>query len=215
MRRQTRTRPAVLLVGCALTLVACSSGSPLTGQPAASSSPAATVASGTTGVATATAASSGAAVGSPGGASRAAPECAAAQLHVGETSAEGATGHVFVSLRFTNTGHAACFLQGYPGVAAVTAGGRVELNARRTLTGFASGPGQGRVTPVTIRPGQSAYAITEAEDAAPDGSAACAGKSATRLLVTPPDQTMPTSIPNHLRICADFQIHPIISSGNL
>ena len=122
---------------------------------------------------------------------------------------------MFVSLRFTNAGHAACFLQGYPGVAAVTADGRVVLNARRTLTGFASGPGQGRVTPVAIRPGQSAYAITEAEDAAPDGGAACVGKAATRLLVTPPDQKVSTSIPNHLRICADFQVHPITSSSNL
>jgi Protein of unknown function (DUF4232) len=127
----------------------------------------------------------------------------------------GATGHVFVSLRFTNTGHASCFLQGYPGVAAVTAGGHIVVDARRTLTGFASGPGHGRVTPVIIRPGQSAYAITEAEDAAPDGSTACVGKAATRLLVTPPDQTVPTSIPNHLRICVNFQVHPIISSSNL
>ncbi len=206
---------AAMVAGFAMTLAACSSG----GTPQGAASPAATAAAPSSraaatsaGVAPVARGGSGtSAAGGPRATGAAVPECGAGQLRISETDAEGATGHVAVGLEFTNVGQAGCFAQGYPGVAAATASGHVVANAARTPTGFMSSSG-GRVTRVVLDPGQSAYAVTEAEDNAPDGTA-CAGQAATRLLVTSPDQKVSTSVVSKLRICTAFQVHPIVSSS--
>jgi len=90
----------------------------------------------------------------------------------------------------------------------------VVANAARTPSGYLGGLPQGHSAPprVVLGPGQSAYALIEALDAATDGSGACAGRAATALLVTAPDQRSSTSLPVAFAICADFAVHPVVAS---
>lgn len=43
-----------------------------------------------------------------------------------------------------------------------------------------------------------------------NGTASCPGATATALLVTAPDQRKSTSLPDKIRICAAFQVHPVV-----
>ncbi|WP_426503365.1 DUF4232 domain-containing protein [Dactylosporangium sp. McL0621] len=116
-----------------------------------------------------------------------------------------AGGHRRMVLVFTNGGAAACRLTGYPGVAGLDAGGKQVAQARRTLSGYAGGPGQ--VGTVALAPGGTAEAVVEGTGADPQTGAGCTGFAG--LLVTAPDDTASTRLDLATDTCADFQVHPV------
>ena len=143
-----------------------------------------------------------------------AAECAAGALRIAQQQPGVATGHVGVVLTFTNIGGARCFMQGYPGAAAVDRRGTVVANAARTPSGYIGGLPPGRSAPprVLLSSGQSAYAVLESVDMPVGGSDTCAAQGASALLVTAPDQREHTALPMVISVCAEFQIHPVVAS---
>ena len=121
---------------------------------------------------------------------------------------EGGAGHRRVVLTLTNTSGAACRLTGYPGVAALDAGGRQLAQARRTERGYMSGPTPVRT--VEIAAGGSAQAVVEGLGAKPDGSGCT---DVAGLLVTAPDDTESTRLDWHTDTCPDLEVHPV-TTGN-
>jgi Protein of unknown function (DUF4232) len=114
-----------------------------------------------------------------------------------------------VVLVFTNTGAVPCGTRGYPGVAALNAGGAQIAQAARTTSGYLGGLGAGRAIPnVTLPAGGAASAMVEAlAFNASDGSACTAYAG---LLVTPPDETHSVKLPWGSDGCSALQIHPMV-----
>ncbi|MGH3416175.1 MAG: DUF4232 domain-containing protein [Actinocrinis sp.] len=151
-------------------------------------------------------------------ASRTVAPCAAADLAVTAGRVGIAMGHAGLALEFANTGSKACYVEGYPSVAAVLPHG--ELKAAQTPDGYLGGqlPGN-RPQRVTLKPGAKAVAVLEWIGLADGGAGApspadCPGYGATALLVTTPGAS---SQANAIRLagvdtsaCAGFEIHPAI-----
>ena len=115
-------------------------------------------------------------------------------------------------LVFTNTGSKTCTMQGYPG-AAVMKGSTTVLNATRSLNGYIGDERQLSSAPVvTLAPGATASAILEY---VVDAGEACYKSGTGTLEVTPPNTTSTTSLISLTAgtsgICADFEIHPVVS----
>lgn len=157
--------------------------------------------------------------------------CAPAGVSISAGHSGAATGHIALTLTFTNTGSASCYVQGYPTVTAVLARG--ELKAAQTSTGYAFPELPGNEPPrVTLKPNASAVAILEWEDltgvanvagaGAHDGgsgtsTSTCPAGGATALLVTAPGATS-TATPTRLTgvatdVCAGFEVHPVIPAS--
>jgi hypothetical protein len=62
--------------------------------------------------------------------------CATGQIAVSATDPEAGVGHRSLTILLTNTGSAACVLQGYPGAAVTDIAGALILDAQRTLRGY-------------------------------------------------------------------------------
>jgi hypothetical protein len=80
-----------------------------------------------------------------------APPCTHGQLRFHLGRSDGAAGHVYFPLVFTNTGGAACTLRGYPGVSSVAGDDGHQVGAAATREPHA-------VHTVTLRPGGHATA---------------------------------------------------------
>lgn len=97
----------------------------------------------------------------------------------------GAAGTIFYPIEFTNTGHHACTLYGYPGVRAVTSSGRtIGYPARHS----------GRRHLVTLRPGWTAHAILGIVQAG--NVAGCHLTHDAYLRIWAPRQKASTTIPS-------------------
>jgi uncharacterized protein DUF4232 len=189
---------ALVAAGAAVTLAAC--------QPVASQNPVAAGSSvagggapsaGTAG----TAASAQGAVASTG-------ECTLADLTIslGAARPSGAPGVSQRPIIFKNTGAAACFVVGFPGVAALDGGGAQTFQAARVN---AEGP------QVTLQPGDSASALlgTIAYRTAP-GATGTPCPSVPNLLVTPPDETHSRQIAFGATVCQAPTITTLASGVN-
>lgn len=141
------------------------------------------------------------------------PECKIGQLAVGITGENDASGHRGRILLFTNTGTTACFLQGYPGVAALDADGDQVAQAARTLHGYLGGITESAPQRITLAAGATASAGVEAMAYTDDGTGCTAYAG---LLATPPDETHSVQLLWGNDGCADLQIHPVVSgtTGN-
>ena len=145
------------------------------------------------------------------GAAAAGTECTAAHLAIAYTDnkqirqgALAGMSHADNVVTFTNTGSAACRIQGYPGVAALNAAGKQIQQAARASVG--------KIPLVTLAPGQVASAeIT--------GNTASCTKPATvpGLLVTAPDQRTSTRLGPYGTVCVNSlgigPVHPGNSAG--
>jgi hypothetical protein len=127
------------------------------------------------GAAAAAGGSSGAAGGSSAG------ECTAQQLRTAYTDnsqirsgALDGMSHADHVVTFTNEGSASCWMQGYPGVAALDSAGTQIKQAARS---------GGSAPRITLAPGQTASAMVSANTASCTSVTSVAG-----LLVTAPDQ---------------------------
>jgi hypothetical protein len=142
--------------------------------------------------------------------------CGGAQLTVKLTDEDAGLGHRSVVLLFTNDGSASCTLTGYPGAAVTDSGGKVVVNALRSLSGYEGGATS--VTTVTLAPGGEASAVLEWL-AAPAGgqsptAANCPGMDGGRLLITPPNTTAAASFSVPQDLCQGFAVHPVVSGAS-
>ncbi|HEV2371099.1 MAG TPA: DUF4232 domain-containing protein [Streptosporangiaceae bacterium] len=162
---------------------AASAGGPATTAPATSPAPA-----------TPSASPSATQPGTPPAAVTTTPECGAAQLTVSYTDnrqiREGALAgmsHADNVVTFVNKG-SACWMRGYPGVAALNAAGQQIQQATRSSN-----------TPdplVVLKPGQTASALITGN------TASCTKQTTAQgLLVTAPDQRISTRLGTYGTLC--------------
>jgi hypothetical protein len=150
----------------------------------------------------------GTSTGGGGGGGGANANCTLDHLNVTGKPSTGAGGHSSKVLVFTNTGPGVCRLFGYPGVAALDAGGNQIAQATRTLNGYMGGIPSGKTAEAAfLSVGESAAAVVEALNFnASDGSACTAYAG---ILVTPPNET------HSIKLgwdggCSALQIHPVV-----
>jgi hypothetical protein len=135
------------------------------------------------------------------------PECTLGDLAIslGAALPPGAPGVSQHPIIFKNTGSAACFVVGWPGVAALDAGGAQIFQATRVN---AKGP------QVTLQPGDSASAMldTIAFHAVP-GSSQPPCPTVQNLLVTPPDETHSRRIAFGAPVCDAPKVTSLAPGG--
>jgi Protein of unknown function (DUF4232) len=127
----------------------------------------------------------------------AAANCAAAHLEVwlGLGEGGGTAGSTFYPLEFSNVGHTACTLNGFPGVSAVAGGGG-------QIGPAASRNGQHHAT-VRLSPGATAHAILRVVD----WGALCSHKvTAVALKVFAPGTTTAQEVPFSFGACAHRRV---------
>jgi hypothetical protein len=102
---------------------------------------------------------------------------------------DGAAGHVFYQLQFSNTGNSPCMLRGFPGVSAVRANGQqVGLSASRT----------GPTNRVVVMPGGTAHVVLSVTEA---GAICAHPKQAVALRVYAPNTTRAEQVPLATQAC--------------
>ncbi len=107
-------------------------------------------------------------------------KCTSAHTYVWLALApNGAAGHIYYPVEFTNLGSAKCVLFGYPGVSAVT----------KSATQLGPAAGRYKATPhnVILKPRQTAHALLGITDAG--FIAHCTKATSAGLKVYPPNQT--------------------------
>ncbi|HEX2903021.1 MAG TPA: DUF4232 domain-containing protein [Jatrophihabitans sp.] len=124
----------------------------------------------------------------------------------------GRTQHA-VLVDFANISTASCLLTGYPGAAVVADNGRQIQQARRTLRGPLGGLPSTENTPpqVTLNPGGYAAAFLEGVGQKQIGAAqaGCDAPNYPRILVTPPNTTVPVPFTVGWPKCYSFDVHPV------
>jgi hypothetical protein len=142
--------------------------------------------------------------------------CRNGQISVSVASGGAGLGHEAEILLFSNTGPSTCTLNGYPGVAGLSAQGAQVVQAQREPSGYLGGLQQGAAPPlVVLAPGQTASAMVEGTDV-PVGSTSCTSFPA--LLVTPPGFTTSTKVSvvgyggngGGFPGCSRIEVHPVV-----
>lgn len=205
---------AAALSGCTAAATSAASG----GSPATATQPSGTATPPQGGSPT-VAAGSGTPARQPGSGSESGSRpdpCGGAQLTVKLTGGDAGMGHRGVVLLFTNDGSAPCTLTGYPGAAVTNSGGKVVVNASRSLSGYEGGAAS--VTTVTLAPGGQASAVLEWL-AVPAGgqsptAANCPGLDGGRLLITPPNTTKASSFGAPQDLCQGLAVHPVVGGAS-
>lgn len=90
--------------------------------------------------------------------------CTTAQLKITLTRTGAVAGQAGGYLRFTNDSHVSCRLSGWPVVSGVTAAGQVTAFRHARSTMFGAWQYSAPVPVLTLRPGNSGYAVVEADD---------------------------------------------------
>ena len=122
------------------------------------------------------------------------PLCSTAQLAGSLGQPNGAAGTIYYQLALRNTGHGACFVQGYPGVSFVAGSDGHQVG--RPLTRV-----PGNALRVVLHPGQSASStlgIVDAKNYPPS----CGWTAVVGLRVYPPDQTAALFVPHNDVACS-------------
>jgi len=177
-------KPMAALAMCALLAAACGTA----GTPSAT--PSTTTAS-TIGT---TAATSTPDTSAPG-TTTATVQCRTEALRVTLGQGDGAAGHYYAPIVFTNTGHA-CTMTGYPGVS-------YYAGADQHQVGDAAAREPEQVPTIALRTGESAYAWLNQVNVDNYDPAACQPQAAAGLRVYPPDNTAPVVLPEpNARGCA-------------
>jgi hypothetical protein len=187
---------AVLLAGCG-------SGTP-SGQPGATVTVTSTAQPSTPAPATspATTAPASSAPAGPAG-------CATSALTLKHGLGQGTAGSLDQNFVFTNVGSVTCTLYGYPGVSVAGPSGQIGQPASRE-----SSPGPSLVT---LAPGHKANFTVTFVDAGNFTASKCGLTNASTLVVYPPNQTAPISIPFAIQACSKniVTMHTsVVSPGN-
>jgi hypothetical protein len=145
---------------------------------------------------TGTSAGNPAAATTGGGATAATtPECRTTNLKLSLGPSDGAAGHVFQSLRFTNVSKVSCVIVGFPGVSYVTGDKGTQVGKPAARDG-AIGP------QITLRPGQVASATISMTDIGVFDPAVCKPTTTRGFRVYPPDSTASMFVAQSGRGCA-------------
>ena len=107
-------------------------------------------------------------------------ECRTADLTLAVARSEGAAGHVYRTLRFTNHSDHSCVMQGYPGVSLVADDGH-QVGPAAVRAGPIG-------LPVTVDPGASAAAVVDFTDPGVFNPDICSPTPVRGLRVYPPDE---------------------------
>jgi hypothetical protein len=195
MTRRTVAQGALLTTGvvAALVLAGCNSG-----QSTASGGATPSVAAGTTGsslgsgdtfipvtstappapaVATTTTDDHGG-----GGGTSAGDECKPTNLKLTLGPSDGAAGHVFQALRFTNVSKVSCEIVGFPGVSYVTGTSGTQVGQPAQRDGAIGAQ-------ITLKPGQVASTVLTLTDVGVFDASTCKPTATRGLRVYPPDST--------------------------
>jgi Protein of unknown function (DUF4232) len=177
---------------------------PRTAGPTPSSGPRSTRSPTVTGAVTAPPSPDGGASATPpSSASSGLPRCEGPALQVVLGPSQGAAGTLFYPLIFRNVGDRPCALRGFPGVTAADASGTGKLDAARD-----------RSTPsalVVLAKGAAAHAVLAVGDVA-TSSDGC--PTYPRLLVTPPDSRLTTTVAVSLPVCAQDMRISVVQPGS-
>lgn len=115
------------------------------------------------------------------------PECRAADLTLAVARSEGAAGHVYRTLQFTNRSEHRCVMQGYPGVSFVADDGH-QIGPAAVREGPIG-------TQVTVDPGASAVAVVDFTDTGVFNPDTCRPTQVRGLRVYPPDERTAIDLP--------------------
>ncbi|HEX5120415.1 MAG TPA: DUF4232 domain-containing protein [Pseudonocardiaceae bacterium] len=204
-------RAALLTTGAvaALVLAGCNGQGQATGGASLTPSGAASGAGGATFVpvtsttvaeppsSTAAATTSPAAAGGGGGEPGAGHtgECKPANLKLSLSESDGAAGHFFQALRFTNVSKSNCVIVGFPGVSYVTGDKGTQVGAPAVRDGA-------KGAQITLHPGQVASAVISETDIDVFDAATCKPTATRGFRVYPPDSTASMFIAQTGRGCA-------------
>ena len=111
--------------------------------------------------------------------------CVTAQLKISITNTGALAGQAGGYLKFTNGSRTVCRMSGWPVVIALTATGRATRLQHVQSTMFGAWHYTAPPPVVTLRPGDSAYAVVAANDNAAGGNTHCPAPY-VRLRVSPP-----------------------------
>ncbi len=111
-------------------------------------------------------------------------ECKAADLKLSFGPPDGAAGHLYQVLDFTNVGGTRCTMAGFPGVSYVSGENGQQIGAPAVPDGQI-GP------PVTLAPGQVAHSTVDFVDAGVFDQTSCRPTPVGGVLVYVPDDTIP------------------------
>jgi Protein of unknown function (DUF4232) len=120
--------------------------------------------------------------------------CSSSHLRLSLTSGQGTAGTTFQAVVLTNTGSRPCTLFGYPGVSFVNSGG--------SIIGKPSSRDGAVVRTVRLRVGGSASALSRQPDAGNFAPSACRPRTADRIQVFPPGQTVALFAPDAVQVCS-------------
>ena len=130
----------------------------------------------------------------------AASPCMAGQLKFHLGRGDGAAGHIFYPLEFTNVSGTACTLRGYPGVSSVTSRDGRQL-------GPAAAREHHKVTTVLVRPRGKATALLDVVNADNFEAKACRPERASGFRVYAPGLTRAFYAVRSHRVCTVGKAH--------
>jgi hypothetical protein len=126
--------------------------------------------------------------------SASASACSSSNLKLSLGIGQGTAGTSYQVLVLTNTGASACTLFGYPGVSFVDSSG--------AIIGLPASRGKGTEATITLAAGGAANALSRQPDAGNFPPAACKMKTADRVRVYPPNQTVPLFAHDAVQVCS-------------
>lgn len=137
----------------------------------------------------------------PGGGGQGAPgypQCKTPSLSVkvAEVPGGGTAGSTYMPIDFTNVGHGACVIYGFPGVSFVTGRGGSQIGAA------ASRVTQYSAEAVTLRPGGSAHAWLQVAQAGNYPPSVCKPATAHWLRVFPPNNKAAAYVSHTFAACS-------------
>jgi Protein of unknown function (DUF4232) len=110
------------------------------------------------------------------------PECKPANLKLSLGPGDGAAGHVYQALRFTNSSSQNCVIVGFPGVSYVTGSNGAQVGPPADRDGAIG-------SEIVLKPGQVASALLTLTDVGVFDPTACKPTPTLGLRVYPPDST--------------------------
>jgi hypothetical protein len=145
-----------------------------------------------------------------GGSGLTGDHCVASELTPVSKSANGAAGTIIWEVALKNTSSANCATEGYPGVQFLDSSGNpVGHPATRTTTTMAGGTVQ--PSPITLRPGDSAYFYVQVNDAA-GGGAGCSNVSYLQIYAPDDSTAMRLTASQEIQYCPKLTVTPLQAS---
>jgi hypothetical protein len=129
------------------------------------------------------------------------PECKTSNLKLSLGPSDGAAGHFFQALRFTNASAQNCVIVGFPGVSYVTGSNGTQVGAPAERDGAKGGQ-------IVLKPGQVASAIVTFTDVGVFDQTACRPTPTLGLRVYPPDSTASMFVARNGTGCAGTTTSP-------